>query len=531
MGTILAALANQFQALLARARDGDTDAIGWLALGVAALVWLMTRAAQALATLLSPAKPAEGLELAYPPLYTEGFPVVGNVAAFARNPLQLAKRAYAQLGDVFTLRVGPKRFTFLVGPRAHEVFFRANDDELDQGPVYGFSVPVFGRGVVYDAPLAIRLEQFRFVSTALRAARLREYVPLMVAEAETYFKRHWHGTDGTADLLKSLSELIILTASRCLMGREVREQLFEEVSTLYHQLDQGMQPLSVFAPHFPCKAHWQRDRARREMRRLFASIIANRRKRYQEIAAQAESVGQDPQQALEAAKEVDVLQVFMDSQYRDGSRLTDDEITGLLIAVLFAGQHTSTITGTWTGLLMLRKPELVTRVRAEQEQVLYDDDGCFKIDYDALLRLDVMHRCIKEALRMYPPLIFLMREVVIPRTYRDYVIPKGDIVVVSPPLAMRLPEVFADPDRYDPDRYAPPREEDKRVPFSHIGFGGGRHACMGEQFAYLQIKTIWSVILRDYDLEPVGPLPLPDYSAMVVGPKPPCLVRWRRRTP
>jgi sterol 14-demethylase len=463
-------------------------------------------------------------------LYREGLPLVGNLLAFARNPLQLAQRAYAQLGDVFTVTIGPKRFTFLVGPSAHEVFFRATDEELDQAPVYAFSVPVFGQGVVYDAPLAVRLEQFRFVSTALRAARLREYVPLMVAEAEMYFARHWQGNSGNADLLKSLSELIILTASRCLMGREVREYLFEEVSTLYHLLDQGMQPLSVFAPNFPCRAHWQRDRANREMRHLFARVIANRRKRYQEIAQEAERMQRDPQQALEAAKEVDVLQVFMDSQYRDGTSLSDAQITGLLIAVLFAGQHTSTITGTWTGLLMLRNRALVERVRAEQKRVLYDDAERFQIDYDALLRLEDLHRCIKEALRMFPPLIFLMRQVVQPRTYRGYLIPKDDVVAVSPPLSMRLPEVFAEPDRYDPDRYAAPREEDKRAPFSHIGFGGGRHACMGEQFAYLQIKTIWSILLRDFDLEPIGPLPPPDYSAMVVGPKPPCLVHWRRRT-
>jgi hypothetical protein len=40
---------------------------------------------------------------------------------------------------------------------------------------------------------------------------------------------------------------------------------------------------------------------------------------------------------------------------------------------------------------------------------------------------------------------------------------------------------------------------------------------MGENFAYLQIKTIWSVLLRNFDIELVGELPKPDYTAMVVG--------------
>ena len=44
----------------------------------------------------------------------------------------------------------------------------------------------------------------------------------------------------------------------------------------------------------------------------------------------------------------------MDMKYKDGSVNTDDQIVGLLIALLFAGQHTSSITSTWTTLLTTR---------------------------------------------------------------------------------------------------------------------------------------------------------------------------------
>jgi len=40
-------------------------------------------------------------------------------------------------------------------------------------------------------------------------------------------------------------------------------------------------------------------------------------------------------------------------QVYGGRALTDDEITGLLIATLFAGQHTSSITSAWTGYLLI----------------------------------------------------------------------------------------------------------------------------------------------------------------------------------
>ncbi len=53
---------------------------------------------------------------------------------------------------------------------------------------------------------------------------------------------------------------------------------------------------------------------------------------------------------------------------------------------------------------------------------------------------------------------------------------------------------------------------------------------MGENFAYLQVKTIVSTMLRMFDLKLVRKgLPLPDYKAMVVGPHGPNMLQFTRR--
>ena len=54
------------------------------------------------------------------------------------------------------------------------------------------------------------------------------------------------------------------------------------------------------------------------------------------------------------------------------------------------------------------------------------------------------------------------------------------------------------------------------------------HGCMGTNFAYYQIKAIWAVLLREFELELVDPVPEPDYDSLVVGPKS-GRVRYRRR--
>eukprot|EP00170_Pyropia_yezoensis_P008902 contig_38145_g8936 len=150
-------------------------------------------------------------------MYSEGLPLVGNVVAFMRDPLGLVRRGHAARGGVFTIRIAHKRMTFLLGAAPHAAFFRATDEQLDQTEVYRFSVPVFGRGVVYDAPLPVRLQQFRLLSLSLRVNMLETYVPMMVGECVAFFDA-W-ADDGEVELFEALSQLIILTASRCLMGR------------------------------------------------------------------------------------------------------------------------------------------------------------------------------------------------------------------------------------------------------------------------------------------------------------------------
>lgn len=404
-----------------------------------------------------------------------------------------------------------KRITFLIGPQVSEHFFKAKDSEMSQKEVYEFNVPTFGKGVVFDVDHQTRAEQFRFFADSLKSNRLRQYVGMMVKEAEDYFAK-W-ADEGTVDLLDTLSELIVLTASRCLLGREIRETLFSEVTTLVHDLDKGMVPLSVFFPYAPIEAHRKRDAARKDLAAIFDKVIQARREN--------------------GVTEPDVLQTFIDARYKDGSRLTNDQVLGMLIAVLFAGQHTSSITSTWTGLLSIANKEKVMPVLEAEQRKVMGKHGT-KIDFDILSEMDELHFAIKEALRMHPPLIMLLRMCHVPFKVtttkgKEFVVPKGHIVATSPAFAHRMDGVFPEADSYKPERFREPNPEDKNQFASFIGFGGGRHGCMGETFAYMQIKTIWSILLRNFEFDLVGKLPEPDYEGMVVGPKGSCAVRYKRR--
>lgn len=94
------------------------------------------------------------------------------------------------------------------------------------------------------------------------------------------------------------------------------------------------------------------------------------------------------------------------------------------------------------------------------------------------------------------------------------------------------PEDFPDPHDFVPARYEQPRQEDLLNRWTWIPFGAGRHRCVGAAFAIMQIKAIFSVLLREYEFEMAQPPESyrNDHSKMVVQLAQPACVRYRRRT-
>lgn len=439
-----------------------------------------------------------------PSAYT---PIVG-LLKFVQGPWGLIKESYARHGEVFRVPVLHKHFTFLLEPHVMTHFYNGRDDQVSQKEAYEFNVPTFGKGVVYDVPTKQRDEQFRMLKDGLRTSMMETYVSQMVEEAELFFKK-W-GDEGVVDLKVELGGLIILTASRTLLGREVREHLFEQVSELIHELDEGMVPLSVLFPYLPIEPHRRRDKARIQIGKIFSKLIRDRR--------------------TQGRHEADMLDAFINAHYKDGRPLTDDEITGLLIATLFGGQHTSSITSVWAGMEILRKKEVLDKVLAEQKRTIAKHGA--SLDYDSLNELDYLHVCVKETLRLHPPLLVLMRYVhqsfsVTTKSGKSYIVPKGDTVVTCPMFTHNIESIFEKHTSFNPERFL----EKEFPPFAFTSFGGGRHICLGQSFAYMQIKTIWSVIFRQFEVELEDPVnfPQPDLNAMVICPNKPCLMKYKRR--
>ncbi len=444
------------------------------------------------------------------PRFEGGLPVLGHTAAFHRNPVAFLEEGYRAHGEVFRFLLAGKDFVVLAGPRAHEAYFRAAEDHLSAKDVYQFTIPIFGKGVAYDAPRDIMNEQLGFLFPALREKRMQTYARLMHEEASAYVST-W-GDEGEVDLPHVTNDITVNIAARCLLGQEIRESFYDGFADLYEDLQLGINTIGFFAHWLPTPRHIKRDRARKKVSELISGILRERRR---------SGVERD-----------DFMQTLMAARYKSGRALTDDEITGILLTTLFGGQHTSSVLAAWVGIELLQHPQYLPPILDEIDHFYGKGFGARTSEAmttDTLRGQVTLERAIKECERLHPPLIMLIRKVMREFEYDGFVVNEGSMAMVAPALSHRLRSVFRDPHRYDPDRFAPPREEDKQTTYTLIGFGGGKHRCIGMAFAYMQLKAIWTVLLSNFEFELASAVPAPDYSGWVIGPQQPCKVRFKRR--
>ena len=159
---------------------------------------------------------------------------------------------------------------------------------------------------------------------------------------------------------------------------------------------------------------------------------------------------------------------------------------------------------------------------AERLKEMYQRDIRPKLQerfgYKNANQIPKLENVLKETLRLHPPLIILMRVAKGEFEVAGFPIHEGDFVAASPAISNRIPEDFPDPDSFVPQRYEEPRQEDLVNRWTWIPFGAGRHRFVGAAFAQMQIKAIFSVLLREYEFEMAQPPESyrNDHSKMVV---------------
>ncbi|CAG8598347.1 17170_t:CDS:2 [Racocetra fulgida] len=154
-------------------------------------------------------------------------------------------------------------------------------------------------------------------------------------------------------------------------------------------------------------------------------------------------------------------------------QLTHKELTG---------QTTSTAIS-WALYFLAKSPDAQDRLRKEVLEILVDRDHC--PTFDEIEHMKYLDCVFKEALRLIPPGINTSLWIPIYAIHRNPLI-WGD-----------------DAEHFNPSRWLNPELKSKITNYTYLPFGAGPQNCVGMRMAHLELKTILSIIIRNFEFRSV----------------------------
>ncbi|XP_023247321.1 cytochrome P450 4C1, partial [Copidosoma floridanum] len=186
------------------------------------------------------------------------------------------------------------------------------------------------------------------------------------------------------------------------------------------------------------------------------------------------------------------------------NKLIDHEgIKEEVATFVFAGHDTTGTAFIFTTLLLAEHKDVQELARKEVEEVFNQNGG--NLNFSALNDLKYVERCIKESMRLYPPVPTIVRYMTEDLQMKNCLAPKGSNVMIHIVDVHRDPNFWPEPDKFDPDRFLP-HEVNNRHPFAYIPFSAGFRNCIGQKLAMMELKSVISTILYNFYIEPVDKL-------------------------
>ena len=416
---------------------------------------------------------------------------LGNVAQFVKNPLGYVGRLFASYGPIAALVQGkPTRLVsteqnvpgtvFVLGPELNRTLF-SNHDLFHKCALSG---PLYPRDPSRERtrPLTRLLtglfhvngeehrRQRRLIMPAFHKSRVDRYRDDMVAIAETVLDQFAVGQ--VRDLRPDLMELTLRIATKTLFGADLGQAGVEigRGLQLWLRLFRPSAVLPLDVPGLPYRRWLELSRSLDErMRRL----IADKR--------QSGTDGGD------------VLSMLLQARDEGGDELTEDELIGHAGVIFAAGHETSSNALCWTLLLLSQHPAAASAVAAELREVLGGAPPCV----DQLPELPELDRVIRESLRLFPPAPLNHRLAASDCELGGYRLRAGTEVISSIYHTHRLPEIYADPQRFRPERW----QGFEPGPYAFSPFSAGPRACIGASFAMMEMKIVLAMLLQRFRLE------------------------------
>ncbi|CUA72666.1 hypothetical protein RSOLAG22IIIB_04986 [Rhizoctonia solani] len=418
-----------------------------------------------------------------------GWSLIGQWLFFTKRH-DFLKEGFNNLPDetLYRFNVLKHQVIALRGEEARRFFFDRNDLNLSEGYRLLFGGGPDVRKIVQEKTEQEKSAFFhRRILSLFKVDRLADLAPSIMSDIERNMET-W-GETGQFDPFDVIYSVVFQLIIRAAGAREISDSVekCKILERLYWRVEMGSTPTSILFPWVPSTARKQKDAATREIYLMFDELVKARQS--------------------EGRREEDALQLLMD--------LGDStpEIIALVMGVLFVAIVNTGLMAAWILIFLDQEPEWRDKV-IQEVQTLLNRYAPASQSYGSISErfsiipleaweneMPVLEACLRETIRLVFATALLRRVVSGDVDIEGKKISNGSFLVYLAGETHSNPDIYPNPNKFDPSRYA--AGQDKSQTHAYLGWGAGRHPCLGKHFAQYEVKVICALFLTVYNYEVV----------------------------
>ncbi|CAO2588543.1 Cytochrome P450 4A11 [Lemmus lemmus] len=323
---------------------------------------------------------------------------------------------------------------------------------------------------------------------------LKPYVRIMADSVHIMLDK-WEqivGQDSTLDIFQHISLMTLDTIMKCAFSHEGSVQLDRSYIQAVEELTRGVHSRVGTAFH-QSNIIYSLSSSGRAFHR--ACRVAHEHTDRMISMRKAQLQNEEELEKVKKKRYLDFLDILLLSKMEDGKSLSDEDLRAEVDTFMFEGHDTTASGISWIFYALATHPEHQQKCREEVQSILSDGTS---VTWDHLDQMPYTTMCIKEAMRLYPPVPVVARELATPITFPDgRSLPKGFIVSLSFYGLHHNPRLWPNPEVFDPSRFAP---NAARHSHAFLPFSGGTRNCIGKQFAMNELKVAVALTLLRFEL-------------------------------
>lgn len=436
-----------------------------------------------------------------------GIPGVGVVGDIRKDPLGYFVGLQKEYGAMVPYRVGLDSILMLNAPQHIRHVLQDRHENYRKSKFYQPLRPILGDGIFLSEG-ASWLSQRRTLNKGFHGPDFDVFAQKIVTAAQSMIDR-WEGYCDRGDSIDVAAEMMHIAldgVARALFNLRIDGDHKDIYDGLTQTLgDAERRVWSIFPT-----PRWLPTSANRAYKKALARLDAITYR----IIAQRRADPSPPDDMLSG-----LIEAYGDD--RAGDRLLRDQV----LSVLLSGHETTANALAWVWYVLARHPDIEQRVRQEVDAL-----GDAPLGFDTLQKLSYTSRVFEETLRLYPPVWTLSRQAIEDDEIGAVRVPKGTVVMVSPYVVHRNPELWENPNVFDPDRFLPGRAAG-RPRLAYFPFGGGPRVCLGNRFAMMEAPLVIAAVTQRFHLSQVAPCIIAPEPMITLRPKGGVKMSLRRRRP